>query len=219
MNDPAGLQRLLALGTRKVPLVARDGRYVFAENLENVARFVGLEGSGHRALPPEEIFRKWIRVLRASQGYVRQMPDERLQDRAMPNRDRAIRLVCHHIFCIGEAFVETMTQGTEYWEWHAQREPAEGTMLTSEEIARYGEEVIGRIERWWDDLEDKSGRQPVKTYMGVQPMHQLFERSAWHSAQHARQLMALLERYGIAPAGAVTAEDLAGLPLPERLWE
>jgi hypothetical protein len=55
--------------------------------------------------------------------------------------------------------------------------------------------------------------------MGEQPMHALFERSAWHSAQHARQLMALLERYGIAPEGPLTRKDLAGLPLPERLWE
>lgn len=59
----------------------------------------------------------------------------------------------------------------------------------------------------------------MKTYMGEQPMHALFERSAWHSAQHARQLMALLERYGIAPEGPLTRKDLAGLPLPERLWE
>ena len=50
-------------------------------------------------------------------------------------------------------------------------------------------------------------------------MHAHFERSAWHSAQHAWQLMALLERYGIAPEGPLTRKDLAGLPLPERLWE
>jgi hypothetical protein len=219
MNDPAGLQRLLALGTRKVPLVAQRERYVFAENLENVAEFVGLGSTGHRPLPPAELYEKWMVVLRAAQRYVRQFPDERLAERAIPNRDRAIRLVCHHVFRIGEAFVETMTQGTEYWEWHAQQEPAEGTMRTSEEIADYGGSVIARIEDWWAHLDDKSGQQPVRTYMGEQAMHQLFERSAWHSAQHARQLVALLDRYGIEADGALTAEDLAGLPLPERLWE
>jgi hypothetical protein len=55
--------------------------------------------------------------------------------------------------------------------------------------------------------------------MGIQPMQLLFERTAWHSAQHVRQLMALLERYGIAPDRPLTKEDFAGLPLPERLWE
>jgi hypothetical protein len=50
-------------------------------------------------------------------------------------------------------------------------------------------------------------------------LHQLLERSTWHPAQHARQLMAVLEGFGIAPDGPLSAEDLAGLPLPERLWE
>jgi hypothetical protein len=50
-------------------------------------------------------------------------------------------------------------------------------------------------------------------------MHQLLERSTWHSAQHARQLAAVLERYGIEPNRRPTPQDLAGLPLPERLWE
>jgi hypothetical protein len=50
-------------------------------------------------------------------------------------------------------------------------------------------------------------------------MHQVFERSTWHSAQHARQLVALLERFGIKPERPLTSEELAGLPLPERLWE
>ena len=219
MNDPAALERLLALGTRKVPLLAQGERYVFAENLEKVAQFVGLDGTGHQPLAPPELLRTWLTVLRAALRYVRQMPDEKLTERAIPNRDRAIRLVCHHIFRIGEAFVETMTEGTEYWEWHAQKEPEDGTLLTSEAIAQYGEGVIARIEAWWATLEDKSGRQPVQTYMGEQPMHALFERSAWHSAQHVRQLMALLERYGIEPEGPLTAKDFAGLPLPERLWE
>jgi len=50
-------------------------------------------------------------------------------------------------------------------------------------------------------------------------MHVVFERSTWHSAQHARQLIDVLERMGIEPNGRLTAQDLAGLPLPERLFE
>jgi hypothetical protein len=53
----------------------------------------------------------------------------------------------------------------------------------------------------------------------MQPMHAVFERSTWHSAQHARQLMHVLERFGIKPDGPLTQQDLAGLPLPERLFE
>jgi hypothetical protein len=53
----------------------------------------------------------------------------------------------------------------------------------------------------------------------MQPVAMLFERSTWHCAQHARQLAAVLERFGIEPDGRLTKQDLAGLPLPEGLWE
>ena len=97
--------------------------------------------------------------------------------------------------------------------------PKDGTFLTGAEIAGYGEEVIGRLQKWWDGLEDKSLSRKMKTYYGMQPMHVVFERSTWHSAQHARQLIHVLERLGIEPDGRLTPEDLAGLPLPERLFE
>jgi hypothetical protein len=32
-------------------------------------------------------------------------------------------------------------------------------------------------------------------------------------------MIAVLERFGIEPDDRLTAEDLAGLPLPERIWE
>ena len=219
LNDPGGRDRLTQLGIRKIPAVAKGDQYVFGQNLEDVAEFVGLHGTGHTPLPPAELVGKWTTVLRAVQRYVRQLPSERLQERVIPNRDRPIRLLAHHVFRIGEAFVETVTQGTEYSEYHAQQPPKEGTMSSGAEISSYGDGVIARIEQWWNGLEDRSARQKVKTYYGDQPLHELLERSTWHSAQHGRQLMAVLERYGIKPDGPLTKEQLAGLPLPERLWE
>jgi hypothetical protein len=50
-------------------------------------------------------------------------------------------------------------------------------------------------------------------------VHEVLERSAWHPAQHARQLMLLLEDLGIEPQGRLSAQDLAGLPLPEKAWD
>jgi len=221
MNVPPseGTDRLKMLGTRKVPLLAGSGEFVFAENLDKVAEFVGLKGAGHKPLLPDELCAKWTCVLRAALRYIRQMPDRCLEERAMPNRDRAIRLVCHHIFRIAEAFIESAAENKEYWEWHAQQLPHDGTMLTGEEIVRYGESILARLDSWWNDLADRSGRQMVKTYMGMQSLHLLLERSAWHSAQHVRQLMALLEQRGIAPDIPLTEENLAGLPLPQGLWE
>ena len=219
MNDPAGHEQLVRLGARSVPVLAKGDQYIFCQNLEDVAEFVGLQGSGHTPLAPAALMARWVTVLRAARRYIRQIPDERLAERAIDNRDRSIRLLSHHIFRIGEAFLETAIDGVEYWANNANVPPEEGTCMTAEEIIRYGDSVIERLQNWWNQLEDKSCQQKVRTFYGTPPMHQLFERSTWHSAQHTRQLIAVLERFGIEPNGRLTAEDLAGLPLPERVWD
>ena len=200
-------------------MLAKGGQFIFCQNMEDVAEFVGLQGSGHSPLPPAVLCDKWIAVLRASQRYVRQIPDPRLTERAIDNRDRSIRLLSHHIFRIGEAFLETAIDDVEYWTNNANVPPAEGSCMTSVDIAAYGDGIIERIENWWAQLEDKSCRQKVKTFYGAPPLHQLFERSTWHSAQHARQIIAVLERFGIEPNGRLADDDLAGLPLPQGIWE
>jgi len=219
LNDPEGLDRLLELGVRKVPVVARGQQYVFGQNLEAVAAFVGLRGTGHTPLPPDVLIEKWLTVLRAAQRYVRQVPNERMNERAVENRDRTTRVLSHHLFRIAEAFLESAIEGVEYGIMLADRLPPAGTCTTGDEIARYGDEVIGRLQDWGRNLSDGSSRQNVQTFYGPQTVGELLERSTWHSAQHARQLMHMLERYGISPDGPLIEKDLAGLPLPEGLFE
>ena len=57
-------------------------------------------------------------------------------------------------------------------------------------------------------------RRLPQARMGVVPPEAA--RATWHSAQHCRQLVAVLERMGIQPDRPLTKADLAGLPLPER---
>jgi hypothetical protein len=66
LNDPAGQERLLKLGVRTVPVLARGDQYIFCQNLEDVAEFVGVQGAGHTPLSPEILFAKWMNVLRAA---------------------------------------------------------------------------------------------------------------------------------------------------------
>ncbi|HXV49312.1 MAG TPA: DinB family protein [Candidatus Binatia bacterium] len=202
-----------------MPVLAKGTEYIFCQNLEDVAEFVGLQGSGHTPLPPDKLFSKWINVLRAAQRYVIQFSNVQLSARAIENRDRSIRLLSHHIFRIAEAFLETAIDDVEYWTNNANVPPAEGTCTHSAEIVAYGDDVIARLENWWGRLADRSCQQKIKTFYGTPPMHQLFERSTWHSAQHVRQLIAVLERFGIEPDGSLNTDDLAGLPLPEGIWE
>jgi hypothetical protein len=219
LNDVGGRERLLALGVRTVPVVARGSHYVFAQNFDDVAEFVGIQGGAHTPLPPDRLVAKWINVYRAVQRYVRQLPDERLDERVIGNRDRSIRVLAHHVFRIGEAFLETVVDGAEFAAQAANVPPREGAFTTGEEIAGYGDTVLVGLGSWWTSLADRSCKGKVRTFFGMQPIHVLLERSTWHSAQHARQLIAVLERFGIDPDGRLTAEDLAGLPLPAGLWE
>ena len=61
-----------------------------------------------------------------------------------------------------------------------------------------------------------SGR--MTAYWGEQSMHEILERTAWHSAQHTRQLISVLDAFGVEPEGRLTAADLQGLPLPDNVW-
>jgi hypothetical protein len=219
LNDPAGQEQLFDLGPRTVPVLAKGAQYIFCQNLEDVAEFVGLQATGHTPLAPEVLFAKWLGVLRAAQRYIRQISNQQLGERVIHNRDRSIRLMSHHIFRIAEAFLETAIDDVEYRTNDANVPPAVGTCTTGTEIVGYGDGIIERLQVWWQQLADKTCQQRIKTFYGTPPLHQLFERSTWHSAQHTRQLIAVLERFGIEPSGRLTAGDFAGLPLPQGLWE
>jgi len=219
INDPGGRARLLQLGVRNLPVVARGSEYVMGQSLEDVAKFVGVK-TGHQRLPPAEIIEKWIVALRAAQRYMRQFPTARINESAVENRERPIRLLGHHVFYIAEAYLKAVTEKIEYSPANTNVPAAdEKKYKTGDEIARYGEGVIADLRGWWEGAKNISFTQIVPTSYGEQELHEVFERSTWHSAQHVRQLGAVLERFGIPPEGRLTKEDLQGLPLPERIWE
>ncbi len=218
LNHPGGRELLMEkYGLRKVPVVAKGDQWVFGQMIDAVARFVGLQGSGIARLAPPQLFEKYRMVFAAGQRFIRQFPAARFNERVIPNRERVIRTLCYHIFRIGEAFQETW-RGAEYSTSIADN-PPDDTRQTPEQIARYGAEIWQQYEAWWAGMEDHTLAKILKTYYGDTPAHQVFERVTWHSAQHCRQLMHVLERMGIQPDGPLTAADLAGLPMPERLFE
>jgi len=61
--------------------------------------------------------------------------------------------------------------------------------------------VIARLREWWEGARNVSFEQQVPTSYGVQQLHEVFERSAWHSAQHARQLSAVSNASASSPDG------------------
>ena len=214
---PEAMEDLRALGVRTVPVVARGRDYVFAQELADVSRFIGRDVA-FRRLPPEALVDRWLNVLEAAQRHAMQLPPEHLAERATPGRDRSIRDLAYHVYQVADAFLQAVENGVEDLTSVYNALPPSG-VTAREDIRDFGAGVTARVRSWWTALPDKSCSEDVKTYYGLQPLHHLLERCTWHSAQHARQIIAVLERFGIAPNGPLTARDYAGLPMPAGLWE
>ena len=216
LEDADGLAELRRLGARSVPVVSRGEDFVFAQSIPDVAAFLGLDAAPGPELTPMELVERLDLVLTAAQRYTLQMPESELETE-LPNRPRSYRVLMHHIFRIPDAFLE-MTRGkTLIYEMLVAPPPED--LRTTSDIAAYGEEVRRGVLAWWNARDERTCTERVPTYYGAQPLHEVLERITWHPCQHARQLMSLLERLDIQPDQPLTAEDLAGLPLPEKVWD
>ena len=216
VEDGAGMDLLHALGADSVPVVSRGNRFVYAQSIGDVADFLELDVDAGPVLSPPELMDRLDMVLSAAQRFWRQMPDDALS-RKLPNRDRSYRVLAHHIFRIPEAFLEMAEGATLTYEMLTVGPPDD--MRTVGQVTAYGQEIRDRLKSWWRGLEDVTGDQRVPTYYGDQSLHEVLERTTWHAAQHVRQTMMILEQLGIAPEQPLTAEDLAGLPVPEKVWD
>jgi glutaredoxin/uncharacterized damage-inducible protein DinB len=216
-GNAAAQVELRQLGADSVPVVARGDRFTYAQTLGDVVEFLGLEVEPETLLPPEILMEKLDLVLSAAVRLVRQIPAEALSQ-TFRNRDRPIRALAFHIFRIVEAFLESMADGQELtYESMMREEASEG--MGPEDLARYGDWVRVRAREWWESLSDRTATESVPTYFGQHTLHVVLERTVWHPAQHARQLVPLLESLGVAPDRPLSSADLAGLPLPEKVWE
>jgi hypothetical protein len=206
--QPSGRERLAGLGVLSV-------RYVTGAKLQDIADLVGKPYQAQAKLPPEQLVQKLDVVLAAAQRYIRQVPDDRLEMKS-PDRDRPLRRLAYHCFNLVEWFIEACN-GTPLT-YEALNTPPPDTVRSSESIAQYGDTVRQRLRDWWQRDQHRSPDDLLETYYGQQTLHELFERTTWHSAQHARHLIMFLGWIGIEPDQPLTKEDLAGLPLPDAVW-
>ena len=210
------MEQLKAMGLRNVPVVAIGERYTFAQNLKDVAKFVGV-ALDREQLAPSVLAQRYDSILQTAQGLVRQVPVAQMGERVIPNRPRLIRPFLYHIFRIGDAFLIAYG-GETYSNTLANVEPP-AEIETPEQIAAYGQSVRERLNAWWAANPDRALEKRLDTYYGEQSAHDVFERTTWHSAQHCRQLAVMLERLSIAPRAPLTPAQIQGLPLPEGIWE
>ena len=214
-GNPAALAELKRLGAPLVPAVAVGERVVHGWNPRGFAELLGISYSEAPRLSPTELAERLDRVLQATQRVMRQVPTDRLDART-PGGERTLRDLGYHIFRLSLVFRDAAIEDRFPEAWLLEKVPAE--LSTGEEIARYGTLVRERLAQWFKRHPEEPFLRTVQTYYGPQSLHALLERTAWHAAQHFRQVCALLEGIGITADQPLTAEDYAGLPLPATVW-
>src|SRR5262245_39478232 len=70
----------------------------------------------------------------------------------------------------------------------------------------------------WARPDDRFFAQGPGLYGNV-TLQEYLERTTWHSGQHVRQLVMVLEMLGIEPDRPPTKETFAGLPMPDKVWD
>jgi DinB family len=200
-----------------VPVVSRGKEWVFGQMLKDVAAFLQVAYDTRPKLSPQQLIDKLDLVMSAAQRFVAQIPEARL-DEHLRNRKRPIRALCYHIFRLEEAFLEVVEDGV-YLTAEVLSPPVPPHMRSTADLVAYGRQVQQRLRQWWAGVVDKSCTQEIDSYYGKQPLHNVLERHTWHPAQHVRQVMLLLRENGIEPDGPLSDADLAGLPMPQKVWD
>ena len=212
LAEPGAAEEMRALGARSVPIVARDGTFVYAQSIDDVAAFLGLDERGDRP-GDDELAARIDAILKATAGTVGQVPDEAL-DNLMPNRPRSYRVLAHHAFRVVESFLDSIA-GTRLT-YEGLTAPPPPSLRSSADIVGYGGEVRRRFNDWWRESAATGRPAEIDTYYGVRPFSEVLLRTASHAGQHARQLVELLEGLDIVPAHALPPATFAGLLIAEQ---
>jgi hypothetical protein len=137
----------------------------------------------------------------------------------LPHRPRSYTQLAYHIFNIADAFLEHEVQNLRLKEGAYGRVPPP-EMDGKAKILAYGREVLGRFRAWWDGPGQTTDfSRKARVYYGDVTLHEYLERTTWHSGQHVRQLVMVLDMLGIEPDRPPSRETFAGLPMPDKVWD
>lgn len=213
--DPKGLAQLEALGVRTVPVVARGAEFVMAQDLDELARFVGVVFERDR-LSSEVLVERLMRLLEAARRFCVALPADALA-RPLPGReDRNGLSLAYHVTVIPEAFLDAVEGGELTYDYYLRMPPE--AVATGADLGRCFDAIGMRLKSW-----ASAGRvctqDTLQTYYGDSAFETVLERTTWHVAQHARQLESLLMQAGGASLPKLGEAELGGLPLPRGVWD
>jgi len=218
LEDKAGFAELEALGIRSVPIVRRGKDWANGQVLRDVARVAGVAWGGAEMLPPSELAARLIDIQTATLRLFAQIPVDKLVY-TLPHRPRSYAQLGYHIFNIADAFLKHEVHHLPLDEGAYDRVPPP-EMSTKAKILAYGEDVVRRLRDWCGGPGQTTVfSRKAAVYYGDVTLHEFLERTVWHSGQHLRQLVMVLDMLGIEPDKPPRKETFAGLPMPDKVWD
>jgi hypothetical protein len=214
LEDPTGMAELQRLGVRSVPVLSRGDKYTFGQSTKQIVDFLGLTEKSGPELSTDELAARVTKFMDAALELIPLMPADRL-DTHVPGRPRSYRTLAFHLFRVVDAFLDanenvTLVQAM----FREEPDPGAGT----DALVAYGTKVRDRFRTWWR-AGDTAPSKTLQTYYGPQSLHELMERTTWHSGQHVRQYMMLLEKEGVTHHRPLVAADFTKLPMPQNVWD
>ncbi|MEZ5475856.1 MAG: glutaredoxin family protein [Steroidobacteraceae bacterium] len=217
-SDGAALRSLAARGLRSVPVLLRGEHYVLAQDLDEVARFVGVALERPR-LDAATLLHRLADLLAAAERLTYQLPLDRIGEK-LPQRERTWLDLAYHIPMIVEGFLAAVRGGVLTYQHYELTPPT--SVRTPAEVAVVTAHLHIQLQRWAQSTVTDSGLadRRLNTYFGEKPLQVVLERTTWHVAQHCRQLAELVGRQAtVSSAAALPVALLAGLPLPTAIWD
>ncbi len=217
--DEAAQQKLTALGA-KVPSVVLGDRWVPGADLVRIAELLGFDYSPPVILPAPELVDRYRLIMETLCRLVSQADPATLQYRR-PERDRTLLSIGYHAASVMRTFLLAYDEQTFEGEPYIMtiESPVPDKIADAETLVAHATETLAMFDRWWE----RYGRTDpldriIEVYWGYRTIHEGLEREVWHTAQHTRQVALFLEESGIAPDRALGPAELAGLPVPERVF-
>ncbi len=208
------MAELQKLGLRTVPVLSRGDKYIFGQNTQQIIDFIGLNEDGGPQLSVDELNARVVKFMGAAIELIPLMPRDKLGTH-VPGRPRSYRTLAFHLFRVIDAFIGTNEGITLVKEMFAEEPAADAK---TDFLVDYGKKVRQRYLDWWAK-NDHGASKTLETYYGPQTLHELLERTTWHSGQHVRQYMMLLEKEGVNHHRPLVDADFAKLPMPRNVWD
>jgi glutaredoxin len=219
--EPQAKARLAALGAL-VPCTVVGDQFAPGVNLAAVAKLIGVPYERPPIQPAAELVARY-RTVNATLRRLIGQADTTALSLKLPPRDRTLLSLGYHAGSVIRLFLQIYDPdvfGGDNYILHAEAAPPADVTTAAQVIAR-AEDSLRHFEAWWtrDGHDDPLDRIENSGYWGHRTLLEVLEREVWHTAQHTRQVALFLETAGITPDRPLGAAELAGLPLPNRVFD